>query len=59
MYVEEDGVLLLIFAKYEGKDKLQLGKTFTYGKMCNIEYEGSDSPNIFITVGSSGGTKQV
>ena len=39
MYVEEDGVLLLIFAKYEGKDKLQLGKTFTYGKVCNIEYE--------------------
>ena len=39
MYVEEDGVLLLIFAKTEGKDKLQLGKTFTYGKVCNIEYE--------------------
>ena len=29
VYVEEDGVLLLIFSKSEGKGKLQLGKTFT------------------------------
>ena len=27
---EEDGVLLLIFAKSEGKGKMQLGKMFTY-----------------------------
>ena len=31
VYVEEDGVLLLIFAKSEGKRKMLLGKMFTYG----------------------------
>ena len=59
VYVEEDGVLLLIFSKSEGKGKLQLGKTFTYGKVRNIEYEDSDSSNIFLDVESSGGTRRV
>ena len=31
IYAEEDGVLLLIFAKPEGQGKLQVGKTCTYG----------------------------
>ena len=59
VYVEEDGVLLLIFSESEGKGKLQLGKTFTYGKVRNIEYEDSDSSNIFLDVESSGGTRRV
>ena len=32
-YVEEDGTLLLIFVKTEGKRELELGKPFTYGKV--------------------------
>ena len=28
-YVEEDGTLLLIFAKNEGKRKIELGRTYT------------------------------
>ena len=51
-------MLLLIFTKSKGKDKLQVEKTFTYGKVCNIKYEDSDSPNIFINVERSGGTKR-
>ena len=57
--VEEDGVFLLIFVKTEGKGKLQLGKTFNYGIVRNIEYEDSDSPNILLDVESSVGTQQV
>ena len=50
VYVEEDGVLLLIFATIEGKGKLQLGKSFNYGKVRNIEYEDSDSPISSLTL---------
>ena len=57
--MEEDGVLLLIFATSEGKGKLELGKTFTYGKVRNLEYEDSDSSIIFLDVESSGGTNRV
>ena len=39
-----------------GKGKLQLGKSFNYGKARNIEYEDNDSPNIFFDVESSMGT---
>ena len=59
MDVKEEDVLLLIFTKSEDKDKLQLEKSFTYGKVSNIEYEDSDLPNIFIDVESSGGTRRV
>ena len=31
IYAEEEGDLLLVFAKSEGQGKLQVGKTFTYG----------------------------
>ena len=50
--MEEDEVLLMIFATIEGKMKLQLGKSFNYTKVRNIEYEDSDSPNIFLDVES-------
>ena len=55
-YVEVNGVLLLIFATIEGKGKFQIRKSFNYGKTRNIEYEDSDSPNIFLDVESSMGT---
>ena len=58
-YIEEDGVLLLIFATSEGKGKLELGKTFPYGKVRNLEYEDSDSSIIFLEVESSGGIRRV
>ena len=48
--------LLLIFATIQGKRKLKLGKSFNYGIVRNIEYEDSDSPNIFLDVESSVGT---
>ena len=51
-YVEEDGTLLLIFAKTKGKRKLELSKTFTYGEVRNSEYEDIDSTNIYIDVES-------
>ena len=38
-YSEENGVLLLIMAKSEGKGKLEQGKMFTYGRMRNVDYE--------------------
>ena len=59
VYVEEDGVLLLIFAKFEGKGKLVLGKTFTYGKLRSAEYEVVILQISFIDVESSGGTRRV
>ena len=59
LYVEEDGVLLLIFVKSEGKGKLELGKTFTYDKLRNVEYEDNDSLNLIIDVEILGGTRRV
>ena len=59
VYSEENGVLLLIFAKSEGKGKLQLSKMFTYGRLHNVDYEDSESPNLFLDVESSGGTRRV
>ena len=54
--MDEDGVLLLIFATIEGKGKLQLGKSFNCGKVRNMDHKDSDSPNIFLDVESSMGT---
>ena len=51
-YVEVDEVLFLIFATIEGKGKFQIRKSFNYGKTRNIDYEDSDSPNIFLDVKS-------
>ena len=48
--MEVDGVLLLIFVTITDKGKLQLDKSFNYGKARNIEYEDSDSPNIFLAL---------
>ena len=59
VYIEDDGVLLLTFATSEGKGKLELGKTFTYGKVRNLECEDTDSSIIFLDVESSGGTRSV
>ena len=60
VYVEEDSILLLIFAKTEGKGKLKLGKTFTYGKIRNLEYEDSDSNIVSVLdVESLGGNQRV
>ena len=59
VYVEADGTLLLIFVKSEGKGKLELDKTFTSRKIRNVEYEDNDSPNIYINVESSSGTRRV
>ena len=50
--MEVDGVMFLIFATIKDKGKLQLDKSFNYGKARNIEYEDSDSPNIFFAVKS-------
>ena len=59
VYVEEDRALFLIFATSEGKGKLELGKTFTYGKVCNVEYEDNNLSIIFLDVESSSGTRRV
>ena len=59
VYVEEDGVLFLIFAKSEGKEKMDLGKSFTYGRLRNVEYEDNDSPNLVLDVESLNGTRRV
>ena len=59
VYIEDDGVLLLTFATSEGKGKLELGKTFTYGKVRNLEYEDSDTSIIFLGIQSSCGTRRV
>ena len=53
IYNEEEGDLLLILAKFEGEGKVQVGKTFTYSYVRNIEYEHNDSSNIFFDVDSS------
>ena len=44
--MEVDGVLPLIFATIKDKGKLQLDKSFNYGKTRNIEYEDNDSPKL-------------
>ena len=59
VYAEEDGVLLLIFAKSEGKGKMQLVKMLTNGRFRNVEYEDSESQNLHLDVESSGGIKRV
>ena len=59
IYAEEEGDLLLVFAKSEGQGKLQVGQTFTYGQIKNIEYEDNDSPNLLLDVESSGGMRRV
>ena len=59
IYTEEEGDLLLILAKSEGEGKLQVGKTFTYGYVRNIEYEDNDSSNLFFDVDSSVGVRRV
>ena len=59
VYIEEDGALLLIFPKFEGKEKMQLGKMFTYGRLRNVEYEDSESSNLILDVESSGGIRRV
>ena len=59
VYSEENGVLLLIFAKSEGKGKLEQGKMFTYGRLRNVDYEDSESSNLLLDVESSGGIRRV
>ena len=51
--MEGGGVVLSIFTMTKGKGKLQLAKSFNYGKARNVEYEDSDSPNIFLDIESS------
>ena len=58
-YAEEDGVLLIITAKSDGKGKLQLGKAFNYGHVTKLEYEDIDSSSIMIDVSSSVGSRRV
>ena len=52
-YSEEEVDLLLNLAMFEGEGKLQVGKTFAYGYIHNIEYEDKHLSNIFIDVDSS------
>ena len=59
IYTQDEGDLLLIFAKSEGEGKLQVGKTFTYGHVKNIEYEDNDSSNLLFDVDSSVGMRRV
>ena len=59
VYSEENGVLLLIFAKSEGKGKLEQGKMFTYGRLRNVDYEDSESSNLLLDVETSGGIRRV
>ena len=58
-YSEENGVLLLIFAKSDGKGKLEQGKMFTYGRMRNVDYEDSESNNLILDVQSIAGKRRV
>ena len=51
--------MLLITAKFDGKGKLELGKTFNYGHVTKIEYEDIDSSSIIIDVSSFVGSRQV
>ena len=50
VYSEENGVLLPIFVEFEGKDKLEQGKMFTYGRLRNVDYEDSESSNLLLDV---------
>ena len=59
VYSEEDGVLLRVVGKSEGKHELQLGKMFPYGRLHNVDYEDSESPNLLLDVEISGGIKRV
>ena len=59
VYSEENGVLLLIFAKSEGKGKLEQGKMFTYGRLRNVDYEDSESSNLLLDVQTTTGLRQV
>ena len=59
VYSEENGVLLLIFAKSEGKGKLEQGKMFTYGRLRNVDYEDSESSNLLLDVQTTAGLQQV
>ena len=59
IYSEEEGDLFLIFAKSEGEGKLQVGKTFNYGEIKNIEYEDNDSLNLLFDVDSSVGMRKI
>ena len=54
VYIEDDVVLLLIFAKSEGKGKMQLVKMLTNGRFRNVEYEDSESPNLLLDVETLG-----
>ena len=58
-YSKENGVLLLSFAKSEGKGKLEQGKMFTYGRLRNVEYEDSESSNLILDVQSIAGKRRV
>ena len=59
VYIEEDGILLVIFAKAEGKGKMDLSKSFTYNPLRNVEYEDCDSTNLLLDVESSSGIRRV
>ena len=59
VYSEENGVLLLIFAKSEGKGKLEQGKMFTYARLRNVDYEDSESSNILLDVQTTAGLRWV
>ena len=54
VYSKESRVLLLIFAKSEGKGKLESRKMFTYGRLRNVDYEHNDSSNLLLDVESLG-----
>ena len=58
-YSEENGVLLLIFAKSEGKGKLEKGKMFTYGRLRNVDYEDSEFSNLLLDVQPTAGMRRV
>ena len=58
-YSEENGVLRLIVATSEGKGKLEKGKMFTYGRLCNVDYEDSESSNLILDVQSTAGMRRV
>ena len=57
VYIEEDGVLLLIFAKAEGNGKIDLRKTSTYVQCRNVEYKENGSTNLLLDVESSNGIR--
>ena len=59
VYSEENGILLLIFAKPEGKCKLESGKMFTYGRLRNVDYKDSEFSNLLLGVESSAGIQRV